>query len=196
MVLFLLTGCSQIMKSDTTGIYIDKNGAVTEAVIDTLDQDYYDKDELKDSIDAAIKTYNDEAGKESISLKKFRVKKDKVSVFMDYDAYTDYKTFNNVELFWGTVAEAAKEGYNLDVEVTPTSSEDKKVSLSSLQDAEKEYHVVILNQPIQVELARTITYASSNVKVTDTKMAVVNAASETENGAQNTMAEYAYIVYK
>jgi hypothetical protein len=181
----LLCACGSDTNVDTNTVIVDKKGAVTEAIIEDFSQPYYDADELKSEIESKVAAYNTEAGTEdAVSLDKFELSEDKVvSVKLKFSSSNDYTSFNEKELFAGTVADAYAAGYSF-----PSMQDVKQegVTLSSEDVLEKgSMNIVILEEAQQVIVPSDICYISDGVSVVSDKTAV-----NLNDG------ELAYIIYE
>ena len=169
----LLCACSMLVgEVDTTTVSFNKDGAVTETIVEDFSQPYYDMGELKSDISSEISAYNTNAGEEdAVVLGEVKLDDDKtIRVEMKFKSYADYKVFNEKELFWGTVAEAYSAGYEF------TSMRDvnqEGVVLSAGDVLEKgDMHMVILEEAQQVIVPGKISYISDGVSVIEEKRAV------------------------
>ena len=169
----LLCACGMFGgKVDTTTVSFDKNGAVTETIIEDFSQPYYDVEELKGDISAEISGYNSKSGDaEAIVLGEVELSEDKqIRVEMKFKTYADYKAFNEKELFWGTVADAYGAGYEF------TSMRDvnqEGVVLSAADVLEKgDMHIVVLEEAQQIIVPGKICYISDGVSLVEEKRAV------------------------
>lgn len=168
----LLCGCGAGTKIDTNTVILDKKGAVTEAIVEDFSQPYYDADELKAEIESKAAKYNSETGVEdAVSLEKLELSEDKViSVRLTFKSCGDYASFNEKELFAGTVADAYAAGY------TFSSMKDvnqENVVLSAEDVLEKgSMHIVILEEAQQVIVPSDICYISDGVSLVSKKQAV------------------------
>ena len=177
----LLVGCVTVILSacnmfggsvDTTTVSFDKDGTVTETIVEDFAQPYYDVEELKNDIASEVSAYNAKAGDEkAVVLGDVELSDEKVvRVEMEFKGYADYKAFNEKELFWGTVAEAYSAGYEF------TSMRDvsrEGVVLSAADVLEKgDAHIVILEEAQQVIVPGKIVYISDGVSLVEEKRAV------------------------
>ena len=111
---WLLCACDMIGGNvDTTTVSFQKDGGVTQIIVEDFSQPYYNAEELERDIASKIAEYNANAGVEdAIVLKDVKLGENKViNVKIEFKNSTDYKMFNEKELFCGTVADAYKEGY-------------------------------------------------------------------------------------
>ncbi len=168
----LICACGMQGKIDTTTVSVDKNGVITETIVEDFSESYYDVEELKGDIQTQISEYNTNAGNdEAIILKDVELSDEKVvHVAMKFAGYADYKAFNEKELFCGTVAEAYGEGYEF---TTMRDVNQEGVVLSSSDVLEKgDMHIIILEEAQQVIVPGKITYISDGVSVIEEKRAV------------------------
>ncbi len=197
----VLTGCGGF-KTDESAIKVNKNGSVIQATIDTLDQDYYDSDELKEYVEGLVSAYLAE-NDATIKMTKFKVSDDVVTMYMTYDNAETYSDFNGTTLFVGTVAEALAAGYDFDstfytitngASADADSSGNASISGNASGDAVSgdvtdtlDANVVILSESISVTVPGTITYVSANgTKMTSSKSVSID----------NDASELTYIVYE
>ena len=123
-LLFLLTavcftGCGGKNEKETSAkeegsnlVEIRKDGSIKSTIVEPFPESYCDEDELKRFILQEAADYNGEMGENSVSVKKFSVKKEMVTVSMEYGTSQDFGGFNAYPFFSGTVAEAYEEGYD------------------------------------------------------------------------------------
>ena len=189
LLLLLLTACSQIKNAKENGLYVEKSGKITEAIVENFDEDYYSKEELKVNILSAIKTYNDEKKEDRISLKNLRLKDKKIRALLQYKSYKDYQNFNKVFLFAGEIKEAGKADIDLNVPVFSNEEEKTERILSDLK-SEKSYKVLVIDRTMHVEVEGKILFAGKNVKIEDKKNAKAVYDKEMAEGS------YSYIIYK
>lgn len=179
---FVMTGCTKGAKVKKTTLYIEENGKVTEAIVETLDKDYFDSKEMKEWIKEEIKSYNKENGK-VVDMKTYKTDKKTARVTVEYDTMKDYSGFNHVKAFCGTIAEAQEAGYTFDGEFVSTKD---KPSITRVElDGSQKYKAVIVEDSQTIMLEEDILYASSNVKVNGKKAVVKTGVNE-----------LAYIIYK
>ncbi len=169
----LLGACGMLGTAiDTTTVSFDKNGKVTETIVEDFSQPYYDVEELKSDISSEIAAYNSNStDAEAITLGEVKMSEEKqIRVEIEFKSYADYKAFNEKELFWGTVADAYGAGYEF------TSMRDvnlEGVVLSAADVLEKgDMHMVILNEAQQVIVPGKICYISDGVSLIEEKRAV------------------------
>lgn len=181
-VVFVTAGCTKGDKVGKTTLYVEEDGKVTEAIVESLDKDYFDAGELEEWIDSEVEKYNKE-NDNAVDLKKYEVEDKTARVTFEYDSMADYSRFNNMHTFCGTIAQAEKAGYDFEGEFA--SAGDKPSITHKEIEGSKKYKVVIAEAAQTVVLENDILYAGSNVKVKGRK-ATVDADTK----------DLAYIIYK
>ncbi len=169
----LLCACSVFGgKVDTTTVSFDKDGGVTETIVEDFSQPYYDVEELKSDITSEVSAYNSKVGDEqAVTLGDVELGEDKViRVEIHFKTCEDYKTFNEKELFWGTVADAYGAGYEF---TSMRDVQQEGVVLSASDVLEKgDMHMIILEEAQQIIVPGKICYISDGVSVVEEKRAV------------------------
>ncbi len=169
----ILCGCGLGKEEvDTTTVSFGKDGKITQTIVEDFSQSYYDAEELRSDIESEIAEYTSKSGNEkAVVLDSVELDEDKViHVELEFAGYTDYKTFNERDLFCGTVADAYAAGYEF------TSMRDvmqENVVLSAADVLEKgDMHMVVLEEAQQMVLPGKIRYISDGVSVVSEKRAV------------------------
>lgn len=191
----MLTGCSKF-SPDETAVSIGKNGEITAAVLDELDESYYNTEELKTNVESAVSDYNGSGGADSITIDKFDIKEDgSVKLFMKYGAYEDYAAFNNVTFYAGDITDGYNNG-GYRFETTFQQVENGKVIRSDVDKNEifegNNHPMIVFQEEMAVVVPGKILYASSNVQVTGKKTAKIpgeedetQSQSETSSKAES-----------
>lgn len=179
-----LLGCQKSGEIEKNNIQVSKKGWVKATVHESFDKEYYDKEELQETIESAIEAYNSESGEERIKLDSLKVKKKVAHLTITYTADDDYEAFNQVGIFNGTVKEMDTGLYNVRQELE--DSDGNKIPLQNLLVSDDTFYLVILQEDCTLETSGKILYSSSNVTLDGKKTADVTANH----------ASYAYIVYE
>ncbi|HCT92776.1 MAG TPA: hypothetical protein DF613_15565, partial [Lachnospiraceae bacterium] len=164
-LLFLLMGCGS--PAGETTLSLSKKGVLTQTIVEDWDQTYYDQSELEKEMETAVNA------NPQVTMKSFRIKSGKATATFVYESAEAYRDFNGVTCFWGTAGEAVAAGYSLAGEYL--DSEGKAVSLTTVLNSEKPYYVMILAEPVAVELPGKILCASPVVEIRDSKHARITA---------------------
>lgn len=211
LMISLISGCATKFP-DTDTVYIQKNGEISEASVESFDKKYYSQDELESYIKDEISDYKKKHDDGSVKLTSLKMEDKKAKLMMKYDGYQSYSDFNGRKLFTGTIVQAIAAGYKFNVNfvqvedgkikgesvgtesatesLTETSTQaNKAVAPVNAEDVTKneDYKVVVINEDTNVEVKGTICYVSANgVTLKDKSTAAVKELND----------EVSYIVYK
>ncbi|KAB1437497.1 hypothetical protein [Candidatus Galacturonibacter soehngenii] len=174
LILMLMTGCSQAFDAETNTVYVKKDGAVMQAIIEEFNESNYDQNELEEIIKQDVSSYNN--GTEAIKVEKYKVKDNIAKLITSYAKASDYAIFNDVEFFAGTISEAKTEGYEFD-DMFMSVDENNTVGSETIKSL-SQYKVVIFEENIRIMTDSKILYMSSNTKLIDAKTAVLNDDAE------------------
>jgi len=197
LVSCLLTGCSvlnQIVGADdweswvpdSTSVLISGSGTVTEVLMDTLDESWYDENELQDLIARSVREYNEAHETDSITVTAYSVENGDVSLTMEYKTPEDYSEYNNIAFFSGSMLEAEMEGYLFEgpfYEVSAASVSDTESDREEVM-SHKEYQVVIAGEGRVIQVPGAIKYVSAGTQCVNSHVAKAEetASDETEAG--------------
>ena len=92
----------------------------------------------------------------------------------------------------GTVKEAENAGYDFNAEFQDNNGESAAASTILAND--DAWHVVILEEPVQVLVEGTLLYTSTNAEITGKGKAKI--AAEDGNGQSITISSPVYLIYK
>lgn len=190
----LLSACGTSFTADTATIYVEKNGKVISVDVDSFEEDYYDETELQTYITEAVDAYTKDNGKGSVKLTELTTDSEVAKLTMEYQSVEDYASFNNEELFQGTVADALAAGYDFETVFLKVENEKITERVTAKQvKASSDLKVVITDTNANIKIDGTIRYVSENVSelISEDTASVAgdNADSFETNG--NT-----YIIYK
>ncbi len=183
-LILIVSGCSAQKDAEITTVKINKDGTLENYIAEKFEKEYYDQAELQDMIESDISDFNLTEGTEKIKLKEIVVEEGiarPVIVFANPESYAD---FNDVVFFFGTVAQAYENGFDLDISLTSVKDESVigKDDILGMGDR----MIVITEENICVEAYHNIEYKSNNISIDGNKEAVVAI----EEG------ELAYIIFK
>lgn len=191
----LLSGCGGIEDVEESTVTVDKkNGAVTAALVEEFSSEQYDAGELETSVKELVESYNKEAGEDRVVLKKVEVEEETAKVMLEFSDDQDYRGFNQVDFFAGTVKQAKEEGYAFAGEFT--DSKGKDAASGVIPENCLENQVIIIREPLQVLVPGKILYVSKNMEITGSDTARLQADSEFPyENAQVTTEAYGYVIY-
>lgn len=149
--------------ADAATLFVKSDFSLVCTVIDSLDKDYYDKEELKSFIDEKINDYNYDVLEEVIKLAGIETEGETVKVIMKYASASHYEAFNQEVLFVGTITDAIDGGYDFNT----VFREYKSLKEAALADAiyDTADHVVIMepSEYMIVKLPDKVKYIGENV---------------------------------
>ncbi len=150
----------------TTGIQVSKDGSIIETIVEDFSSEYYEEESLKNMILSEVAEFNKNS-ETDISVEKFQVKGKEVTVIIKYPSAAVYTQFNkneynNKELFYGTIAEAYKDGYSLDVTLQNVKNEEESIKKDDLLGMGERY-ILISGEPIKVKTFGKILYIGDHV---------------------------------
>jgi hypothetical protein len=168
-----------------SSITINKNGSISNSIVEEFEESYYDIDSLKTMIETSISEYNNRNSGAGISLKSCKMVNSMANVTIEYGNYSAYSGFNNESFFVGTVTDANFAGYDLNITLKDAS--DSSVTISKPQLLEMgDNHIVILEaQPteegsvietVKINCYDEILYVGDGVAKTGKKSADMNVA--------------------
>ena len=172
----LLSGCGGIEKMTETTVTVDDKGTVEELLLEDFSDETYNEEELTAQINELVEAYNKEAGSEAV-----------------YQSVADYRGFNQVDFFAGSVKEAQKEGYAFASDFTDAKGKD--ASTAKIPDGCENQQVIIIREPMQVLVPGTILYVSKNMEVVNESRARLSADEDTDSESQVTTQAYGYVIY-
>ena len=184
-------GCGATKDADTTTLFPEKKGGITEVAVGDFDKDNYDENELEQYVKDSIKEYEDNDGAGTVKLKNLSVKDGVAKLGMHYSDSTAYSAFVGDTVFTGTVVQAIAAGYDFNtdfVAVTDGAAGDAADSKDVMKN--DDYHVIVLSKGVDVTVDGTLQYVSSGVTVKDKNTATVEEIPAGET------AEARYIIYK
>ena len=174
--LFLLPGCGNNDPYNETSIRILKKGRIENEIIESFGMNYYDPGELRGMLEETVREYNEGTGeKDRVVLKEVSVEKETADVVLEFQSFSDYAAFNEVDFFCGKISEAMLAGY--DMRVNLISHDGKRAGEEELKGM-TDNSIVILSEPVLVESLQDIEYVSANVEYLDKRHARVSSDSE------------------
>lgn len=177
------TGCAKEAKSagfspDTSSVYVTRGGAVTGAVVEKLENDYYDEAGLKASVEedlAGLNAASGSGGEAAVSVKECSIKDGVAKLLIDFKDGETYGLY--MEQFGdedGTnritglsVTDTAGALANGDLEDTvfhKASGDSKEIAVSDI--AKEKLYVAVTEGPGLLQTEGKIRYVSENVTVT------------------------------
>ena len=181
----LLSGCGTSLEGEESVVYVGKKGVIESLDVESLDQSYYDETELKSYVDAEVKDYTAEHGKNAVEVESLKVEDGVAKLKMKYKTPEDYTAFNGIELYQGKVVASLAAGYVYDGEFARVE-EGKVVGAATKQDiySEDDLKVAIIRANTDVKVDGEICYVScQNVKLTGTDSVSIRDGYYLETGS-------------
>ena len=181
---FMSYGCAAKEETTATTIEIKKDGTLTHYIVEEFKGENYNETDLLEMVESEISDYNLTDGTEKIKLTEMSVEESIAKPILSFEDFSCYAAFNDVDFFYGTVAQAYEAGYDLSISLNhvedgTTISRDDILKMG-------QYYIVIMEENCNVKLFKKIEYTSSNVIVKDKKEATV----QTQDG------ELAYLLFQ
>lgn len=123
---------------DTPTVSVGKEGEITLWQIGQFDKSYYELSELADMAQREAAAYNAEQGKETaVTVEKTEtLEGGRVMVVYRFDGWESCTGFGEENLFYGTVKEAALNGFSTDVAMV-NAKDGTPVDTGLLQETDK-----------------------------------------------------------
>ncbi len=186
MTSLLTVGCGSTETSwDTTGLSFKKNGEIVHLIVEDFAEEYYSLEELKAGVEEQIAAYNGTNGEDRIRLDTTELTDGKVRMQMTFDRASSYTGFYRQALFCGTIEEAQRAGYDLDVALSSVDDSDSKIGRTDILEM-GDRHIIIAREAISFRPFAEILYTSGDVSVSDNRKEAF-----TENGEN-----LSYIIFK
>ena len=169
--MLLLAACNNGQSDgEPTTVTIQKDGTVLSHIEESFEQDYYDMEELQQTILMEAADYNKMAGEGKISVEKISVDGGVATVRMVYQEPADYAAFNKVSFFAGAAGNVP-EGYDLNVVLSSVKNANETIGKSDILGMEG-YKLLVMDIQEPVYLDGRAEYVSSNVTVADDRKSV------------------------
>ena len=190
-----LAGCNSIEDAKETTVTIDKNGSVVQLVKEDFPSDQYDGEELTETVNQQLSEYNLDAGAENIILKSSEIAENKVTMLLEYVEDDDYRKFNNIDFYAGDVSTAVDEGYGFDGKFY--TSQKKDVRIGTIPDVCMDDKVIIIKEPLTVQVPGELLYVSANMEIVDrTHVKMIVDEEDPYADTRAVTDAYGYVIYR
>ncbi len=168
----LLNGCN-IKQPDTwkpqepDAISVSSDGSLTETIKESLNEAYYDADELETMIRSSVEEYNQSNGEDSVKIKSLKNQDDTVTLKLKYASGKDFASFNNLEFYQGSIINAQLEGYLFDVSFYQIQDGEVKGAVVDVTEVfnDMSADVLIVQAPLEVHVDGDVTFISTNAQI-------------------------------
>lgn len=196
MLMVFLTACGEQKAADTSTVSLGKDGKLTQTIVEEKGTDDYKVDELKAYIEESLASYQETAGEENIRLKSCNIENNIVRICLTYESWQDYQEYNQMPCYYGTVADAAAAGYSF--EGSFLTREGESADGSAILTEHGDWKILVLQEPVHVEVPGTIQYVTEQVTISAAKTAEIAGSASTNAAGQAVLVAdaEAYIIFK
>lgn len=178
-----VTGCDtldQIVGADEwekwvpeqTSLQIARSGSITETIFDSLDESYYDADELQDMIARTVRIYNEEHGEDAITVPAYSAENGSIGLTLVYKTPEDYASYNGVDFFSGSILNAQMNSITFPDSFLEVKSLSETAVVSSEEAlSHKEFSIAVADVDHVVQVPGQIRYISGNAEVINSHVA-------------------------
>ena len=182
MAVLFITGCGKdkSFNPSVSSLYIEKNGEITQAIMESFAQEYYSLDEF-----SAMVQKDQKLGETKITVESTEVKDSVMYLKLHYADADTYRLYNEEYLFVGSVEDALSEGLSFNMIFRDADYEGEYTAADVTEN--KSETVAVAKEEGVIQLEKPVKYVSSNVEILDAHTVEVMPI-EAED-------EYAYIIY-
>lgn len=151
-------------------ISVSDKGAVTSYLVSDFDKDYYDIEELdsmaKEEAAQFNSSHNAVPDSPFVSVESVEMASDgsaRAVVTMKFKDAESYGEFSGTTLYYGTIAQAHEEGYDLDVELV-SAKDGASIGRKEIYDMSTR-HILILNEKVNVVCPKKPLYISKGAVI-------------------------------
>lgn len=187
MAVLFMTGCgkNKSFNPSVSSLYIEKNGEITQAIVESFAQEYYSLDEFSAMVQKEVDVYNQKLGETKITVESTEVKDSVMYLKLHYADADTYRLYNEEYLFVGSVEDALSEGLSFSMIFRDADYEGEYTAADVTEN--KSETVAVAKEEGVIQLEKPVKYVSSNVEILDAHTVEVMPI-EAED-------EYAYIIY-
>lgn len=181
---FSATACGSSFEPSVTSLYVQKDGKLTYAVVESFEKEYYSLSEFQSMIDREVDSCNSNYSEPAISVERLDVEDGTLYLLLNFTNADAYGRYNEEYCFLGTVEEALGVGQSFNILFKDADYEER--TTAEVTD-KKDNQVLILQKEGIVQLEKPVKYVSNNVEIISDHMVEVMPIEDQE--------EYAYIIY-
>ena len=180
----MLAGCGTSFQPAASSLYVQKNGKITQAIVESFEKEYYSFNEFQSMIEKEVSKFNRNYGEDRISIERLEVEAGTLYLLLDFQDADTYEHYNEVYCFFGTIEDALTEGLSFNMMFK--DAEYEEYSTADVTE-DKSRQVVVLKEEGIVQLEKPVQYVSNNVEVISDHMVQVMPIEDSK--------EYAYIIF-
>lgn len=177
LIALMMTGCGEARVPDTIDkpmIAIAKNGEITEYLVGEFSaKTYYSISGLSSMAAeeaAQYNTANQTGTTAAVKLEKVEALEDgtgRVCIVYQYDSPESYTGFNEGSLFYGTVEEAASQGYSVDIALKSVGGGEERTLTGEQLKQSVDKRLIIAPRGVYVYCPGKVEYISSNASMAE-----------------------------
>lgn len=168
LITMVLSGCGKNSDdySESTLVFA-KNGAVTDVIVESFAETYYDEAGLNTFFNEKINEFMTSSDKGTVSLTSIKVEGGVAKATLEFNKAEAYQQFYNSDCFYGTINDAYDAGYGLNVTLKAINGTDtiKKEDIMAMPKSK----IIIVGEHRNIVTKEKIKYASANVEVLSNK---------------------------
>lgn len=186
LIMVSVCGCSDKNKvgditvsAGESAIYMEEDGAVSYAICESFDKEYYDKGDLKKLIEEEVDEFNVgpyASTTDAADFDSFQVKDDVATAIITFDTIDNFVSYirnyngkSEKEMFIGTISEAQDKGIKIVgdfTEVKDGASGEETVKGKAIRELDS--NIIVVSDKVLVQLEnKEIQYTSANCTVKD-----------------------------
>ena len=184
MLALSVSGCGSSFEPSVTSMYVQKNGKVTYAVVESFEKEYYSLEEFQTMIEHEVEICNGSYSEPVVSIEPLGVKDGTLYLLLEFADAEAYSSYSEEYCFAGTVSEALDGGKSFDMLFKDAEYEERTTTEVT---EKKDNHVLIVQAEGVIELEMPVKYVSNNVEILSEHTVQVMPIEDES--------EYAYIIY-
>lgn len=172
MAALFLCGCGCGKELEESYLSINKDGSITQKIVESFAEENYDLEELRTMTEEKIEAYYLASSGKKIELTQLKESDEKITVVLEYELLESYNAFNSANLFTGEIKDALKaedSAYFYNVKFLD-AKDKKEVSLGDVV-ANDSLSVVIFEEDVLYQVSGKLKYVSENVEIVSKKTA-------------------------
>lgn len=172
MTALFLCGCGCGKEPEESYLSINKDGSITQKIVESFAEENYDQEELRTMTEEKIEAYYLASGGKKIELTQLKESDNKITVVLEYDLLESYNAFNQAALFTGNIKdalEAEDSSYFYNVKFI-NAKDNKEISMADVI-ADESLSVVIFEENMLYQVSGKLKYVSENVEIVSKKTA-------------------------
>lgn len=110
-----MTACSSSFEPSVTSLYVQKDGKLIYAVVESFEKDYYSLSEFQSMIDREVESCNSNYSEPAISVERLEVEEGTLYLLLNFTDAEAYSRYNEEYCFVGTIEEALGAGQSFNI---------------------------------------------------------------------------------